>query len=378
MKTADDLDQRRALFVLNGLPNIGPVTLKHLLDSFENDAVAILNATRKELIRVKGVSDVIADTIAHWRERFDLEREETLLEKHGASNVNFQEADYPPMLKEIYDPPICLYFLGDYRISQPAIAIVGTRRPTLYGRGVAKRLARELAQIGFCIVSGLARGIDSEAHEGALEAKGKTVAVLGCGLDIIYPPENLDLYRRIASSGAIVSEFPFGRRADKQSFPMRNRVISGICLATIVVESNVNGGSMITARFTGEQGRMIFAVPGHIDQASSQGYHQLLRDGATLLNSTDDVIEELRLSGQLELTYAGSGDNETVTKNALPELDVLESKIAHCFDDGSAHYADAIAELTQLSQSDVASGLMMLELKRVLAKRADGAFEKFH
>ena len=378
MKTGDDLDQRRALFVLNGLPSIGPVTLKHLLDHFENDAVAILNATRKDLLRVKGVSDVIADTIAHWSERFDLVKEESLLEKHGASNVNFQEADYPPMLKEIYDPPICLYFLGDYRIAQPSIAIVGTRRPTLYGRGVAKRLARELAQMGFCIVSGLARGIDSEAHEGALEANGKTVAVLGCGLDIIYPPENLDLYRRIVKSGAVVSEFPFGRRADKQSFPMRNRVISGICLATIVVESNVNGGSMITARFTGEQGRLIFAVPGHIDQAASQGCHQLLRDGATLLNSTEDVIEELRLSGQLELPYARSANSEASAKSVLPELDPLESKIAHCFDDGSAHYADGIADLTQLSQSDVASGLMMLELKRVLAKRADGAFEKFH
>ena len=133
------MDQRRALFVLNGLPSIGPVTLKHLLDHFENDAVAILNATRKDLLGVKGVSDVIADTIAHWSERFELLKEESLLEKHGASNVNFQEADYPPMLKEIYDPPICLYFLGDYRIAQPSIAIVGTRRPTLYGRGVAKR-----------------------------------------------------------------------------------------------------------------------------------------------------------------------------------------------------------------------------------------------
>lgn len=357
------MDQRRALFILNGLPSIGSVTLKHLLDHFENDAVAILNATRKELLGVKGVSDVIADTVAHWSERFDLEKEETLLEKHGAFNVNFQEADYSPMLKGIYDPPICLYFLGDYRIAQPSIAIVGTRRPTLYGRGVAKRLAR---------------GIDSEAHEGTLEANGKTVAVLGCGLDIIYPSENLDLYRRIVKSGTIVSEFPFGRRADKQSFPMRIRVISGICLATIIVESNVNGGSMITARFTGEQGRLIFAVPGHIDQAASQGCHQLLRDGATLLNSTDDVIEELRLSGQLELPYAGSANSEARAKNVLPELDPLESKIAHCFDDGSAHYADAIADLTQLSQSDVASGLMMLELKRVLAKRADSAFENFH
>ena len=369
----DDLDQRCALFVLNGLPKIGPVTLRHLLDCFENDAVAILNSSRREL---EGVSDIISDIIIHWQEHFNYEKEENLLNKHGASIVNFQDSDYPPMLKEIYDPPICLYFLGEYRIVKPSIAIVGTRRPTLYGRGVAKRLARQLAQMGFCIVSGMARGIDSEAHEGALEVNGKTVAVLGCGVDIIYPPDNLELYRRIVKMGAIVSEFPFGRRADKQSFPMRNRVISGICLATIVVESNVNGGSMITARFAGEQGRLLFAVPGHIDQAASQGCHQLLRDGATLLNSVEDVAEELRLSGQLELSLTESAIDKVNLKNTLVELGEVEIKIAHCFDDGSVHYADAISELTQLSQNDVASGLMMLELKRVLAKRADGAFEK--
>lgn len=176
-ETGDDLDQRRALVILNGLPKVGPLTLNHLLLKFENDAVAILNASVKESMRVKGVSNVIADTITHWHDRFDVGKEESLLKKHGASIVNFQGNDYPPLLKEIYDPPISLYFLGEFRIAQPAIA-VGTRRPTLYGRYVAKRLARELAQMGFCIVSGMAPGIDSEAHEGPLEAKGKTVAVL--------------------------------------------------------------------------------------------------------------------------------------------------------------------------------------------------------
>ncbi len=374
----ENLDQRRALFILNGLPTIGPVTLKHLLECFENDAVGILNASRRDLMQVNGVSEVISGAITQWQEYFDLIKEEELLKKHKASFVTFQDDDYPPMLKEIYDPPIGLYFLGEYRIAQPSIAIVGTRQPTLYGRGVARRLARELEQAGFCIVSGMARGIDSQAHEGALEANGRTVAVLGCGTDIIYPPDNLELYRRITETGAIVSEFPFGRRADRQSFPMRNRVISGICLATIVVESNVNGGSMITARFAGEQGRHLFAVPGRIDQASSQGCHQLLRDGATLLNSIEDVIDELRLSGQLELFFDQDSAHNSTGNDPLIGLGEIEIKIAHCFEDGSIHFPDTVTELTQLSQNEVASGLMMLELKRVLAKRADGAFEKVY
>ena len=203
--------------------------------------------------------------------------------KAAATFITPRDVGYPRLLKEIHDPPIGLYRKGVYDFAQPCVAIVGSRRTTLYGQSVAKKLAADLARLGFCIVSGLARGIDTAAHEGALSVGGKTAAVLGCGIDIVYPPENLALYRRIEAEGAILSEFPFGRRADRQSFPMRNRVVAGIAEAVVVVETDVSGGSMITARFAGEQGRLIFAVPGRIDQNTSAGCHQLIRDGATLL-----------------------------------------------------------------------------------------------
>ena len=167
---------------------------------------------------------------------------------------------YPKLLKEISDPPIALYRKGSYDFSRPHIAIVGSRRTTLYGQATAKKIGAQLAQLGFCIVSGLARGIDTAAHEGALSVGGKTAAVLGTGLDVIYPPENLGLYRQIEEHGAVLSEFPFGRRADRQSFAMRNRIVAGMCEATVVIESDVDGGAMITARFAGEQGRLLFAV----------------------------------------------------------------------------------------------------------------------
>ena len=186
-----------------------------------------------------------------------------------------------------------LHRKGGYLFEQPCIAVVGSRRTTLYGQSVAKKLGSDLARLGFCVVSGLARGIDTAAHEGALSVGGKTAAVLGCGIDIVYPPENLDLYRRIVETGAVLSEFPFGRKADKQTFPMRNRVVAGISEAVVVVESDVQGGAMITARFAGEQGRLIYAVPGRIDQPTSHGCHQLIRDGATLFTGIDDILNEL-------------------------------------------------------------------------------------
>ncbi|MFZ9683462.1 MAG: DNA-processing protein DprA, partial [Cephaloticoccus sp.] len=287
------LTARQALLVMNALPNIGPITLNRLLEEFGGDPVAVLGASARQLQAGKGVGPAVSASLTDWAKHFDLAREEERMARAGADFITAVDETYPRLLKEIHDPPIGLYRKGNYAFDQPCIAIVGSRRTTLYGQSVAQRFAAELAQRGFCIVSGLARGIDTAAHEGALSVKGHTVAVLGCGLDIIYPPENLDLYRRIAETGAIVSEFPFGRKADRQSFPMRNRVVAGICDAVIVVESDVAGGSMITARFAGEQGRLVYAVPGRIDQASSAGCHQLIRDGATLLTSVDDILGEL-------------------------------------------------------------------------------------
>jgi DNA processing protein len=372
-----EVTPRQALMVLNGLPKIGPVSMRRLFERFGDDPIRVLNAKASDLTSVTGVGGAIARTIGDWELHFDLEREEELLARHGVEFVTMLDSDYPALLTETYDPPIGLYFKGDYRPSDPCVSLVGTRGPTLYGRGIAKRLAGDLARLGFCVVSGMARGIDSESHAGALDANGLTIAVLGCGLDIIYPPENLDLYRRIAKFGAIISEFPFGRRADRQSFPMRNRVVSALSLATVVIESGDHGGSMITARFAGEQGRQVFAVPGRIDQRTSSGCHRLIRDGATLLTSVDELVEELNFGGQLHLNL-GTREPSEAERDSLStaNLDETESAISKCFSDGAILHLDAIAELTEFPVPQVTATLMMLELKGVVAKRADGAFER--
>jgi DNA processing protein len=330
-----ELTVRQAYLVLNALPNIGPISLNRLLDELGGDPREVLTATTRQLESVKGVGPAISGTLKNWTKHFDLAREENRMAQAETVFVTRDDAGYPALLREISDPPIGLYRKGGYEFAQPCIAIVGSRRTTLYGQSIAKKFGAELARLGFCIVSGLARGIDTAAHEGALSVGGKTAAVLGCGIDIIYPPENLDLYRQIKSEGAILSEFPFTRRADRQSFPMRNRVVAGISEAVIVVESDVNGGSMITARFAGEQGRLLYAVPGRIDQATSQGCHQLIRDGATLLTSVDDILSELNYLDGLRPApiprVMGKGDS-TAEKSELSET---EAKVLACFAGGA-------------------------------------------
>ena len=361
--------------ILNDLPNIGPITLNRLLGELGGDPREILRANRRQLEAVRGVGPETSDALVNWRTHFDLAREEARLAQAGATFITTRDEGYPKLLKEIHDPPIGLYRKGDYLFGHPCIAIVGSRRTTLYGQAVAKKLGTELAQLGFCVVSGLARGIDTAAHEGALLAGGKTAAVLGCGIDIVYPPENLDLYRRIVASGAVLSEFPFGRKADRQTFPMRNRVVSGICEAVVVVESDVQGGAMITARFAGEQGRLIFAVPGRIDQATSQGCHQLIRDGATLLTGVDDILSELNyLDGLRPQAIAASGQT-SLLEQLMPQLSDAERRVAACFNGGALLGVDAVANATALGAAEVSAALMMLELKKLVTKRADGTFE---
>ena len=368
---AATLNHRKALLILNGLQHIGPIMLRRLLDAYDHDPVAVLLGDRKKLLSVKGVGEKAARVLVHWSDHFDLSKQ---IERMKASNIRFisQTDDaFPPMLQEMYDPPIGLYWKGEYNIDRPCIAIVGTRRATLYGHSVARKFASELSQLGFCIVSGMARGTDTAAHEGALEAGGQTVAVLGCGLDIVYPPENLDLYKQIAATGAVVSEFPLGRRADRQTFPMRNRVVAGMCEAVIVVESAVAGGSMITARFAGEQGRQIMAVPGRIDQSSSGGCHQLIRDGATMVTSVDDILEELRYARPTQ-PEAGLLVEPEVSQ---VELNDLERQVLDCFKGGGLCLPDQISQQLNRPSAEVSATLMGLELKRLVAKRADGCFE---
>ncbi|HEY9250754.1 MAG TPA: DNA-processing protein DprA [Rariglobus sp.] len=369
-----ELTEQQAFLVLNALPNIGPITLNRLLVELGDDPRSVFVAGARRLEEVRGVGPVISATISGWREHFDLPREEERMAQASTTFITARDPGYPKLLRQIDSAPIGLYRKGPYDFSQPGVAIVGSRRTTLYGQSVAKKLGAELARLGFCVVSGLARGIDTAAHEGALSVGGKTVAVLGNGIDIIYPAENLGLYRQIEETGAILSEFPFTRRADKQSFAMRNRIVAGICDAVVVVESDVSGGSMITARFAGEQGRLIFAVPGRIDQATSAGCHQLIRDGATLLTGVDDILSELNYLDGLrpaaipEKTTGG-------TALAASNLTAEERQVYECFAGGALVTMDALGIRTGLPMAQLSATLMMLELKRLIAKRADGTFE---
>ncbi len=343
MQMPSSLNQRQALLVLNGLPHVGPIMLRHLMDAFGGDAVAVLAGKHAKLLGVKGVGPKAADALVHWADRFDLAKEVANMRQTGTRFFIQEDDKFPELLRETYDPPIGLYWQGEYIVDRPCVAIVGTRRSTLYGRSVTKRFSSELARLGFCIVSGMASGTDTAAHEGALEAGGKTVAVFGCGLDTIYPPENKDLYKNIVAHGAVVSEFPFGRRADRQTFPMRNRVVAGMCQGVIVVESAVSGGSMITARFAGEQGRTLMAVPGRIDQASSGGCHQLIRDGAIMVTSVDDILEELRYQ-RMQFPVQGSGLSLEAAESTPPSLSGAEQAVMDYFVGGEMASPDALAE----------------------------------
>lgn len=370
---SNPLTQRQAMLVLNALPQVGPVMLRRLMDAFAGDAVAALAADASKLAAVQGIGPKAVELIQDWERHFDLDKEAAKMARSNTRFIVQADADYPSLLKELYDPPIGLYWQGQYIVDRPCVAIVGTRRATLYGRSVAKRFAGELARMGFCIVSGMARGTDTAAHEGALEVGGKTVAVCGGGLDIIYPPENLDLYKEIVAKGAVASEFCFGRRVDRQTFPMRNRIVSGMSEAVIVVESDAAGGSMITARFAGEQGRQLLVVPGRIDQASSAGCHQLIRDGAMLVTSVDDVLEELRYARPSEPELDLSGAEPAA--DPLAGMSAVERQVYACFEGGEIIGSDAVCERLSLPPAEVSAALMGLELKRRVAKRGDGRFE---
>jgi DNA processing protein len=369
----DSLTERQAFLVLNGLSPIGSLALNRLLAEFGGDPRAVFSAEACRLESVKGVTGGFSGKIARWRAHFDLAREEARMARSGADFLTVRDVVYPASLREIHDPPLGLYRRGPYAFERPAVAIVGSRRATPYGKGVARKLAGELAHRGFCVVSGLARGIDTAAHEGALEAGGATVGVLGTGIDIVYPSENLELFRRIAASGALLSEFPFGRPAAPYSFAMRNRIVSGLAAAVAVVESDVDGGAMITARFAGEQGRMILAVPGRIDQPTSAGCHQLLRDGATLLTGVEDILEELNYLPGLHpqaVEAKSAGRTEGGADLTETEAEVLER-----FRGGEALTPDALATGLELPAAQIAATLMSLELKRRIEKRLDGSYE---
>ncbi len=287
------MERYRSWLALKRVAGVGNVLYRRLLDQFKTPD-AVFRAGEEALLRVEGVSPGLAQNICSFAgfDPVDLEIEK--LTGSGILLLTLHDPDYPPLLAAIYDPPPFLYVKGDPRTPHPyPIAVVGSRRASPYGMAVAERLSRELAEQGITIVSGFARGIDAIAHRAALAAGGRTIAVLGTGIDRIYPPEHRALFDEIAEEGLILSEFPLGAPPDANHFPQRNRVISGLSVGCLVVEATLESGSLITARSALEQGREVFAVPGQIFSETSAGTHQLIRSGAKLVEGIEDILEEI-------------------------------------------------------------------------------------
>jgi len=288
------VNDHEAYIILNMLNGIGPVRLAGLLE-FAGSAAAIFSRSETELVRVPGISESLASRIVHWEKEIDLEKELRMIERGGVTLLIRDDPAYPAILKDIHDAPICLYVRGTIpdTISEHSIAMVGTRNISHYGEQMARRLAESASYAGWVVVSGLAVGIDTIVHRATVNARGKTVAVLGGGLARLHPQENLQLARDIiAGGGAVISEFPMTLSPSRHTFPMRNRIISGLSQGTIVVEAGNNSGSLITAAHAIEQGRRIFAVPGNADASSSNGCNSLIRKGAVLVENFDHVLEE--------------------------------------------------------------------------------------
>ena len=360
--------------------NVGPTTFAKLIRHF-GSAERALGASASELAKIDGIGFKTAEQIAGTRNKFDTTTELELAEKLGVWIINLDDERYPPVLKRIYDPPPVLYIKGSLAGSDNlAIAIVGTRRCSLYGQEQSSRLAHFLSSAGFTICSGMARGIDSAAHQGALSAGGRTIAVQGCGLANIFPPENKKLFELIAESGACISELPLWYEPLSENFPPRNRIIAGLALGTIVVEAGLHSGALITARAALENNREVMAVPGKIDSPLSKGAHQLIKQGAKLVESVEDVMEALGYIGeqlQEHVTAAAAKASERVE---TPLFDVSqlnlsedEKTIYDCLGKEPLLVDQIIAE-TDLAAGSINAALVSLRLKGLIKQLPGSLF----
>jgi DNA processing protein len=357
------MDSREALIALNLIEGVGPVRARSLIEHF-GEAPKILAASKHELLRVRNIGDDTAEKIFGWEKFIDLAGELKRISDFGCHILIQSDENYPASLREIYDPPLVLYVKGELTAKDKnAVAMVGSRQTTHYGIETARKLAYQLAYVGVTVVSGGARGIDTAAHQGALSAKGRTVAVLGTGINIIFPTENAELFERIAANGAVITQFPFNRPADKQSFPIRNRIVAGMTLGTVVVEANLSSGALITANFATEYGRQIFAVPGRIDSPRSKGCHELIKKGAKLCEGAEDVLSEFEYL--FPTSNRPAAPNETGVLPAL-ELSANEQKVFDALKTDDELTTDEVIRASGLPSSAVSVTLLSLEMKRVV------------
>lgn len=365
------LTDRERLTLLNLVPEIGSLRLRRLLDAF-GTLDGLWKATARELQGVEGIGPQLAERVAAGREdETGLRRELDVAGQQGVTIVTLHDAAYPSALRTIPDPPLVLYVRS--RLSElddaPAVAVVGARHASLYGERTAERLAYDLAIRGVTVISGLARGIDGAAHRGALKAGGRTMAVLGSGLSRIYPPEHEPMAKQIAERGAVMSEYPMETPPLPHNFPRRNRIISGLSLGVVVVEAGQRSGALITADCALEQGRDVFAVPGPVTALTSQGTHGLLKQGARLVTSVEDILEELRLTPQ-----PVTPQPTRLAHAAAVRLPEREQRLLDCLSEEEPKYIDTIVQASGLAAAEVSTGLLELELKHLVKQQPGKQF----
>lgn len=353
------MNEREAYIALNMMERIGPVGVRALVKGL-GAAARIFEADRGALYGVEGIHKAQAEAVLTQRSSVDWQGELVRADAQNIDIVTRVDAQYPEPLKQIHDPPLALYVKGQLQAGDKrAIAIVGTRRPTHYGRESAGRLSEQLSRAGFTILSGLAEGIDAAAHKGALGAGGRTVAVAGNGLDHVYPVSNAGLAQEIAQDGAVLSEFPFGKKPDRTTFPMRNRIVSGLSMGVLVVEAGARSGALITVNQALDQGRSVFAVPGRIDSYASRGTHRLIQEGAQLVTCAEDVLSAFEfLIDPKELIPR--------TEHApAPSLTQEESQLVGILEEGERS-VDSLIRESKLNPAKVGALLVTLEMKKMV------------
>jgi len=360
--------EQEELLRLSAVPGIGPNKIRALVGHFRS-VRKVFKAPVRELSKVAGIDQKIADNIGTFDGKQFAKEQLTQLDKTGSRLITFWDDDYPKRLKEIYDPPAFLFVKGDFAAQDKySIAIVGTRVPSNYGKRIAEKLTAELSRKGLTIVSGLAYGVDTIAHHHALQNGSRTIAVLGSGLDVIYPNENRALAKKIASNGVLVSEFPLGTGPDRTNFPRRNRIICGLSLGIVVIEAGLKSGALITASMALDQNREVFAVPGNIDSPKSFGTNELIKQGAKVVTSVEDILDELQL--QLAPVFMKDAPTREVTSLTEAERALFEILT------NEPRHIDEIASSTGQSTSLVLSTLLSLELKDLVKQHAGKLFVK--
>jgi DNA processing protein len=354
------------IYFLSGIENVGNIRILNILKKFKS--LSELKSADKRLLRgVEGLNDnTINSIMAHVGNNKDFAKtfdnlQNTLLKK-GIKTITYFDDDYPDNLKNIYDPPVLLYYRGNLKKEDRfSVSVIGTRYPTEYGRNVCMNIVKELSEFSIPIISGMAKGIDSVSHSAALANGNLTYAILGSGVDVVYPAENRKLYEKICESGAVISEYEPGAKPDKVNFPRRNRIISGLSLGTVIIETGIKGGSMITAELAIDQNKEIFAVPGSIYSKRSEGSNFLIKQGfAKLVTGVDDILNELEHKlGE----YINRGKKVNEVKNI--ELNLFEKKLFEEINDEPVHI-DLLSEKTELNISDCLVNLLSLEFKGLI------------